>query len=44
MPEKDPTTWGLATWLLALGMTDQEALDRDDGFCGGNGWASLVPV
>lgn len=20
MPEKDPTTWGLATWLLALGM------------------------
>lgn len=21
MPEKDPTTWGLATWLLALGMS-----------------------
>lgn len=20
MPEKDPTTWGLATWLLAIGM------------------------
>lgn len=20
MPEKDPTTWGMATWLLALGM------------------------
>jgi len=20
MPEKDPTNWGLATWLLALGM------------------------
>lgn len=21
MPEKDPTTWGLATWLIALGMS-----------------------
>lgn len=20
MPEKDPTTWGLATWILAVGM------------------------
>lgn len=20
MPEKDPTTWGVATWMLALGM------------------------
>lgn len=33
MPDKDPTTWTLATWLLAIGM----------GFSGGavNLWAKL---